>query len=385
MAGIQTEVTISACIGDVQPPDRTLRHSAWLGRINFGGNRHYKAPAAVFSTVETAVSLLLVICMWLTAAILIAPAAMAQTDLNGSYDRLLKAPIAADRAASALAWDCLATAFLIQAGKSGVTRLELIVNRLRAKGWMRGNRLVWGPEPDDKECGNGSKAFGHCNDPYTGYSFQSGMAIACLAEAAKILSDDGLRQEARRSLRYWDEFRLPAPCDGCVYYLFDDAPADADRYVRNANLFMGYAAAALGERALAEGAVKADIWERQGGNFGYFGRLDPQYDPERTEYHAAFVALFSLRIGRSLRFDRAIMHGLNVWRDWAKCANERCYTNTCAKNGADSGRCWTSATFVHCAFRQLDLIAAESCKNVLAQTKTKTLNSTMTFAFLSAE
>lgn len=325
--------------------------------------------------------------------------------LEESFKRFLDLPILEGRDAGDLAWDCLATAELARLGETkAIDKLHRLATQLAAKALPRPTgQLVWGPNSSANskaECSAGGfKAFGHCNPASTGYSVQSGLAVACLAEAGELLKDERITGDARNGLKYWDAHMMgEVPgCEGCIYYRYDDASVDRGRYVRNVNLIMGYGAAVLATQGhaadakrLAKGVVKADIWERAGGNRGYLGRLDPEWrsstnEAQRIEYHSAFVALFSARIGEAINSADAIRHGVDVWRDWAKCANERCYTNTCAASGADATRCVESSTFVHCAFRRLDTTAADMCREVLIRSRGRTLGGAMTFSILSAQ
>ena len=271
-----------------------------------------------------------------------------QAALRKSFDRFMHGSPEPGRSANALAEDCLGVTELMRAGApDGMARLRTLVDALLAKVLHRASGvLAWGPNSSpamETECGKGGiKAFGHCNPGDTAYSVQSGLAIACLSEAADLLHDPSLVERARSALHYWDAHSAKvAGCGNCIYYWYDDDRADVKRYVRNINVIMGFGAASLAARhgdavarSLAEATYNADKWELQRGNHGYLGRLDPQWvarrsEATRIEYHAPFVALFAARIRADLSLRDLGRHGHAVWREWATCDNAACRADDC--------------------------------------------------------
>jgi hypothetical protein len=295
-----------------------------------------------------------------------------------------------DRSANNLGWDCLAAVGLARAGRSGAgARLEAIAKALvaqavidpatkRARGWRA--------TLTSARCTNGGyDAFGDgtCNAPDTTYAFQTGLAIACLAQASDVARRPEWRTPAGEAMDHWRERRLPGSvCDGCVTFAASDSAHDAGRYVRNMNLFMAFGAAQSGsiwgERSLVElarNAARADVAEREAGNRGYLGRLDPQWkaratERDRIENHSAAVAVLALEIGRTMSAgDALVQHAATVWRDWAGCDNDRCRTAGCGYWAGDARRCQATFTAAHCAFRPVDPRAAEQCRIYLDQAR----------------
>lgn len=291
------------------------------------------------------------------------------------------------RSANALGYDCLAATALARAGVAGgKTRALRSVADLLASAMKRPDgALAWRATSNpvqEAKCGLGAwESFGVCNGPDTAYGFQSGLAVACLAETASLTHDDNLLETAKRSLHYWDELRGAVPgCTGCLYYWESDVPAARHRYVRNLSLFLGFAAATVGRAAgdaalaaTARAVARSDIWEERSGNHGYLGRLDPLWqrpgEADRIENHTAAVAMLLDAIGRDAGMPAARAAGLAVWRAFATCDNQPCRVNGCDYWAADPLRCDRWSTYSHCAFRKRSRLANRLCREALARAK----------------
>lgn len=295
----------------------------------------------------------------------------------------------AGRSANDVGFDCLAASALLDGGNEEARpRLAVALKEILSRASrMPDGSLQWHPNDNpaqEAKCGKGGwESFntGRCNGPETVYTEQSGLGIACLALAGQAFGRKNLIREAKRSLRHWDTHRsrnIPG-CDRCLYYWESDNANSVDRYVRNLNLFLGLADAAVGyvtddETRLedARAVARADIWERETGNAGYLGRLDPlwrerQGEDIRIENHAPSVALISEWIGRWAGFPEAQDHALAVWQQWATCSNKQCKVNGCHHWGADPGQCQETVTYAHCAFRRRSADSARLCQAILAR------------------
>ncbi len=307
--------------------------------------------------------------------------------LRGKVDaaaaRFLAPSKVEDRSANNLGWDCLAAVALVRAGDvRAKDRVEAIAQALAAQAVVdSATKRVqgWRATLASAQCKNGGfDAFGDgtCNAPDTTYAFQTGLAIACLAQASDALRRPEWLRLAGEAMDHWRERRLPGGvCEGCVYFATSDSAYDAARYVRNMNMFMAFGAASLGavrgDRELMDLAAKAarsDVAERTDGNRGYLGRLDPQWkaratERDRIEDHSAAVALLALDMGRTLPAGQSFVeHGTTVWGDWAGCDNDRCRTAGCGYWAGDARTCQGTFTATHCAFRRADPRAAEQCR-----------------------
>lgn len=290
------------------------------------------------------------------------------------------------RSANDLGWDCLAALEMARLGEErALKRIRAISNEL-AKDALRGadgKVLGWTASiRDDRRCpAGGYDAFGDgtCNSVDTVYALQSGLALACLAKASKVLQDDKLGDMATESFASWKTFVLPAsPCPGCVYFATSNSPNDANRYVRNMNVFVALGGAALAANGSEEAAsfvqraMQSEMGERQAGNRGYLGRLDPQWkrsrsEADRIENHAAAVAVSALQMGEWLGTPEYRRYGQEIWMDWARCDNDRCRKATCNYWAADPKRCQATQTAAHCAFRSSDPAARDLCLDYLSR------------------
>lgn len=292
-----------------------------------------------------------------------------------------------DRDAGDLGWDCMAAAELAQRGDPrGQEKLKEVVQALSEQAIRANDQVIGWPyrgKSVDSCKDGGLDAFGDgtCNKKDTVYSFQTGLAIACMAKAGNLLHAPEYTTEARQALDYWQKFTLPkTACGDCTYYLYSDDPNDRGRYVRNVNVFMAFGAATLGENAhdatatkRAQQAMRSEVEETHFGNQGYLGHLDPEWIKKKAdatqniENHAAAVALMSDLIGSDSHSQEAREHGMTVWHEWATCNNKRCAapTTSCSTWGGDAARCQATLTATHCAFRNRDPLAKSQCGEYL--------------------
>jgi hypothetical protein len=315
-----------------------------------------------------------------------------QARVTGSVKSFLRARPDDDRSAGSLGWDCQAALVLAELKVEGAReRLAGIAESMAAAGARSragGKTVGWGA-PEEVAKGACVPSKGAAGDPAqcaagdtTVFGFQSGLGIACLAAAGAVLQRPALTDAARDAMRYWDQHRkAKAPCKDCTYFAMSDSARDSERWVRNMNLFIALGASELGRATndpvalnTARTAVRADQWERESGNRGYLGKLDPLWtsragEAERIENHSAFMALLIDSIGRTLKDPAIDKHALTVWRDWATCDNKRCLTVGCKYWAGDPKQCQATATAVHCGFRKRDALARSSCESYLAQTK----------------
>lgn len=311
----------------------------------------------------------------------------AQAKVTASVNAFLSSKRVKDtRSANDLGWDCLAAIEMARLGEErAIQRIRVISNEL-ARDAVRsvdGKALGWTASiRDDRRCpAGGYDAFGDgtCNPVDTVYALQSGLALACLAKASKVLQDDKLGALAAESFASWRNFVLPAsPCPGCIYFATSNSPNDAGRYVRNMNVFValgGAALASVGDAeagGVAQRAMQSEMGERQAGNKGYLGRMDPQWkrarsEADRIENHAAAVAVSVLQMGEWLGTPEYSRYGLDIWQDWARCDNDRCRKATCNYWAADPKRCQATHTAAHCAFRSSEPRARELCLDYLSR------------------
>ena len=152
-------------------------------------------------------------------------------------------------------------------------------------------------------------------------------------------------------------------------------------YVRNMNVFVAFGAMIYGQVAgdaavleVGDSAMRSDMDDRQSGNRGYLGRLDPQFkknpaEAERIENHSAAVAVMALQAAGLTGSPALRQHAQTVWRDWATCTEGRCLKPGCSYWAGDAARCQATTTASHCAFRSLDPLAARQCDLYLANSK----------------
>lgn len=311
--------------------------------------------------------------------------AAAQQMIATSLDKSLGSTgLKSDTSASVLGWDCLAAVALAERGdERGKQRARIIADQLMRDivKSAEGKPLGWTADIKDKRCPQGGyDAFGDgsCNPPSTVYAFQTGLGVACLASASKLLDDRALLDVARTIFAAWRPYLMPAtPCPECAYFAMSNSPNDAGRYVRNMNVFMALGGASLAAAGDAEAGqlarrlMASEIAETTRGNKGYLGYMDPGWkknpalESDRVENHAAAVAIISLRIGELLARNEYRQLAQRIWHEWATCDNDRCKTGTCRYWAGDPARCQATLTAAHCAFRSIDPLARERCVQYL--------------------
>jgi hypothetical protein len=303
-----------------------------------------------------------------------------------SLEALLKArKVEAKRSAGDLGWSCMAATELAQLGESrSAGKVRAIAAQLtRDLVWSAsGTPQGWGKSSADKRCPRGGyDAFGDgtCNPNDTVYAFQTGLGIACLARASLILNDPVLMKTAQGVFSSWQPLAIKGPCPHCIYFPISNSPNDADRYVRNMNVFMAFGAATLGSitgnsdiLAMARRTMDSELEEYRRGNRGYLGVRDPQWikskgEADRIENHAASVALISKEIGILLSSEEYGNYAHSAWHTWAACNNGRCRNSDCKYWAADPSRCQTTQTATHCAFRLTDDRANQLCQSYLGK------------------
>ena len=310
----------------------------------------------------------------------------AQQKVTAAVRRFLRGKLAQGRSANDLGWDCQAAIALTELGVEGAKeRLAGIAEALdagRTRSARNGKTIGWPQSGAQKTCvpaRPGAKVSAACEGPSTIYAFQSGLGIACLARAGSLLGRLEWTATAGEAMVYWNRHHIAkAPCQGCVYFATSDSAADEDRYIRNMNIFLAFGASELGRATqdprqfeTARQAARADIWERDGGNRGYLGKLDPLWtsragESDRIENHSASMALLLKVIGATLA-DRAIARQAEtVWRDWASCDNKRCLTAGCAYWAGNAQQCKATATAAHCGFRTEHRAAREQCETLIS-------------------
>lgn len=309
----------------------------------------------------------------------------AQSKVSAAVGGFMRAVMKPERSANGLGWDCLAAAALADLGIEEVGgRLADIADemlRYAVRSTQTGRPIGWSSAISDRPCVGDESIAGNrpaCEGPATVYAFQSGLGIACMARAGELMQRSDLLAAGRDVMLYWNRLRLErVPCKECIYFATSDSVVDADRYIRNMNIFVAFGSAQLGKAThddalvkIALDSVSSDIWERDNGNRGYLGKLDPQWasragEAERIENHSASVALLLAEIARLSDKLEVKQQALSVWRDWATCDNKRCQTAGCKYWAGDPNQCQSSATSVHCTFRSRDSFAKFQCEKFL--------------------
>ena len=312
-----------------------------------------------------------------------------------SVATFLRAKAGADRSANNLGWDCQAAAELASLGVPGAKpRLLAIADELAAdvvRSEKTGKAVGWAwdtTEDKVKACvpakGPDSNVDARCEAGVrTIYAFQSGLGMACMAQAGRLLPNGSkYLTVAQEVMDYWKRLQMKkAPCPNCIYFATSDSVTDEVRYIRNMNLFIAFGASQLAAATtdkdlseLARRSIQSDVWERESGNRGYLGKLDPIWssrprENERIENHAASMAMLLNVMGKSLEDDKTSRLGFTVWQDWATCDNSRCLSAGCKYWAGDANKCQSTATAAHCAFRLQSPQAKSQCELLFDKTK----------------
>jgi hypothetical protein len=298
----------------------------------------------------------------------------------------------AGRSANSLAIECLTAAELYARGDKAVeSSLRQSATALAEQAIDGGKKPAWGREDAEErslKCpAGGFDHFGDgtCDPAGTAYAFQSGLATACVVRAGKLLGDARLKDFGQRALDFWKpKSSLPRECNGCRYFWASDVQADSHRFVRNTSQFIAlpFAIAEGGSGrtpSIVDESLKAEAWERSKGNRGYLSALDPQWkakatEADRIENHAAAVGV--LLRGVAFETGSAQAADLALWNyeTWARCGNERCVKTGCKYWAGNPQQCAVTATYAHCAFRNVSGEAREKCLALLQRNEGLNLN-----------
>jgi hypothetical protein len=295
-------------------------------------------------------------------------------------DGFLRRPDDPQRPPGALGWDCLAAIVLTEAQVPGAEqRLRRIGARLVASALrtpISGQAVGWPAPPHFPACEAAHKdetSAVQCAADRTVYGYQTGLGLACLTRASVLLKQPEWQLVSQQVWSYWQNRTLQVDCQDCRFFASSDSDVDRERYVRNMNLFMAFAAWELGNALREEGpvtaatnAVRADQFERAQGNRGYLGRLDPIWsnrkgEDRRIENHTAFSAALLHALALRIHSSQIMSHALATWDDWATCTERRCLALACNYWAADANKCLETATGAHCAFRRQSELARSQC------------------------
>jgi hypothetical protein len=229
---------------------------------------------------------------------------------------------------------------------------------------------------------------GTCNPVNTEYTFQTGLAVMCLAQVFDLTKEERFKVAAVQALN--DSWKLgihPSGCPECFYYWYSYAPNDIGRYVRNTNTLMGASAAWVwkisGDRKFRDRALevaKSELRELDAGNDGYFGIDDRRYkedarrEAQRIENHVPWVSKGLSDIGNILGDDQIKRAALRVQDSWQFCKDAFTCKDKCETWAADSARCTNSVTVSPCFHKSSGQRYAELCE-IAKQRAGATLNS----------
>lgn len=302
--------------------------------------------------------------------------------LNRSIGAFLLSP-QKERSVHGVAWDCIASSDIFENGESSAAQrlaqdaAELVTRAIRSR-TDQTLLIGWTNDRTHRPCI--ASAESPCSGDKIVYAYQTGLALTCLSDAARLLRQPKFLDSARQVINYWEKLRNHAPCAGCIYYRISDSLGDQQRYIRNMNIFMGVGLAAYfkasGDAAYADDAlavVSSDKKDWREGFRGYVGSLDLQAnarEKDRIENHLASMALMLSRIGIYLNNRPTRDYALTIWRDWVSCSNHACQTRDCKFWAADTKVCTETVTAAHCAFQSRDTAAKKACETYLAKVQT---------------
>ena len=302
---------------------------------------------------------------------------------------------AKDRTTHGIAWDCIAAAALVEKNdqrflhKLRRDALELQARAIRSQ--VDWSVIGWTNNLTERKCRPSDNS--PCRGDKIVYAYQTGLASTCLSTAARLLDASEFLEPVEQALKYWDDLKTLAKCDGCSYFRISDSAEDSARYIRNMNVtfaagLAAYARASGREirRGQALDAIQSDFFDRSLGFFGYVGALDEkanEAEKGRIENHLASMALLLSRAASDLGDPGVYAHAFNVWRDWASCQNQLCKTKGCKFWAADADVCIEPATAVHCVFREVDSYAREQCATYVE--KVRAIQSLGILAILQGE
>jgi hypothetical protein len=229
---------------------------------------------------------------------------------------------------------------------------------------------------------------GTCNSVNTEYTFQTGLAVMCLAQVFDLTKEERFKVAAVQALNdSWKVGAHAAGCPDCFYYWYSYSPNDIGRYVRNTNALMGASAAWVwkisGDRKFRDRALevaKSELRELAAGNDGYFGIDDRRYkenarrEAQRIENHVPWVSKGLSEIGNILSEDSIKRAALRVQDSWQFCKDAFTCKDKCDTWAADPERCANSVTVSPCFHKSSSRKYAELCE-IAKQRAGATLNS----------
>lgn len=218
------------------------------------------------------------------------------------------------------------------------------------------------------------------------FTYHTGLAITCLARTAVASGDQGLLDVATKaalhSMQYGSQ---DTPCKGCFTYWRTYGGPDKGRYIRNMNAVMGMGLAwlyhATGDERFHDRAIavlKAEKWEMENGNRGYFSiadekfRRDPKTESERTENHLPLVAKSVLDMALLLNEPSAINDAITMMRQWMNCTNTQCENASCTSWSGNLSKCKIEYNLYSCWLKNHSAEAKRHCMDAMAQTVTWT-------------
>jgi hypothetical protein len=307
-----------------------------------------------------------------------------------------------------LGQNCIAANALATTTGEGVNRDELVTairgyaDRLIAIDELsHDGRIGWTYDPK----GNAASCQGPgtlksldgelCNPRLTKYTWQTGLALTCLARTFKLTHDEKYGEVLRSAISAsWPAGNVPKRCSSCFYYWYSYSPHDA-AYVRNTNALMGMALAwawrATGDtsyRQRAQAVANSEKREFATGNEGYFGIDSAQYGKQPVThvrdslFGAQYVENHATTVIKA-DFDLSMLLGDSVllrdteayWQAWNSCNNRRCLDQLKSPNGCSVWgapiKCQNGYTFAPCILAKVSQNAAKICGAVIEYAVTK--------------
>lgn len=220
-----------------------------------------------------------------------------------------------------------------------------------------------------------------CNPVGTEYTYQTGLAVTCLARTFLVTGDTRSLEFAKRAAdQSWRYGSTDTPCSGCFTYWPSYSPNDEGRFIRNMNVAMGMGMAwlfkATGDARYADRAraiSASEHFEVGHDNRGYLGVADPQYrarpaaESTRTENHLPLVAKGLRDIGTVLRSRDTIADAVRVMDQWIECDDRRCREAECRNWAGDLSRCTTHHTLYSCWLKDESATALGHCTRAAAR------------------
>lgn len=324
--------------------------------------------------------------------------------IQRSSDIILNSAEAEGLSPNVYAQRCLAAVQLVPSfGKRAVESVRRNANALVATANDPVHGAGWtfiAEKKAEKACaGPGTfDAFGDgtCNPAGVRYTFQTGLALTCVAKAYTVTRDKAYLDTALSVVKSsWPHGGAPPSCDNCFYYWYSYHPNDADRFVRNTNTLMGMALSAVYEinhdqkiRNRLQQIANAEHHETAAGNFGYLGLADPKFrskpDRERLriDNHLPLVAQGSLVIGEIIGDKQSIADAKVAMNAWLDCPQGAACRNQPCERWAGDPSCTSTAAAAPCYFRSLDERFARACDAFLA--RVQRLSATQLWMVLSA-